>query len=432
MQITIVGGGSRQWGPTLVADILRTPSLGDVDLVLEDVDPTWLPKVEDYTRRLAAHLGVGATVRTTSDQRAALDGADFVVVTISTGGFDSMRHDLEVPERHGIRQSVGDSVGPGGISRALRNIPVLVGIARDMEEMCPDAWLLNITNPMTCLTRAVNRESTIKAVGVCHEVVIMGWLLAIACGVPADVVRPTIVGINHLPLITALEIDGDDGFGRIAAARDDPKAAWFVEQHALKLALLDRHGVLPAAGDRHVAEFFPSVLTEESGWGKAWGIELTDIAEREEHERGFRASLDATLAGDKPFPTHPSGEMVAPIIDSITTGARRDLPLNLPNAGQAPDLPTAVVVETMCVVDGDGVRGGEPVSAPPVPTEWLRRHVAVQELVVEAAVSGDRELAREAFHLDPLAGRGELRDTDAMVDELLAATAPWLGYLRPA
>jgi alpha-galactosidase len=429
VQITIAGGGSRQWGPTLISDIVSMPSLSDVDLVLQDIDPTWLPKMEDYTRAVAKQLGVGATVRSTTDPRAALDGADYVVVTISTGGFDSMRHDLEVPARHGIRQSVGDSVGPGGISRALRNIPVLLGIARHMEQVCPDALLLNITNPMTCLTRALNRETSIETVGLCHEVVIMGWLLAIACGVSTDVVHPAIVGINHLPLITALDIDGADGFPLVHAARQNPDAAWFADEHALKLAILDEWGVLPSAGDRHVAEFFPGFLTEESEWGKRWGVALTDIAEREHNEHGYREALDRMVAGTKKLPTHQSGEMVAPIIDSITTGTRRVLPLNLPNAGQAPDLPADVVVETMCIVDGDGVCGGEPVRAPRVATEWLRRHVAVQELVVEAAVTGDRALAREAFHLDPLAGRGDRRATDAMVDELLDATSPWLGHL---
>lgn len=426
MRIAIIGGGSRQWGPTLLTDILGMPSLVEAEIVLEDIDATWLPAIAALAERVASDRGLGATIRTTTDQREALDGADFVVVTISTGGFASMRHDLEVPERHGIHQSVGDTVGPGGISRALRNIPVLLGIARDMEACCPDAWLLNITNPMTCLTRAVNRETSIRAVGLCHEVVIFGWELAVACGLPAEAVRPTVTGINHLPLLTALEIDGDEGFTRLRAALEDPGAAWFLARHAFKLALLDRFGVLPAAGDRHLAEFFPGVLTSASGWGKAWGIELTDIATRERDEQRFRDALGEMLDGSRRIPTHQSGEMVAPVIDSLVTGARRELPLNLPNLGQAPYLPDGVVVETMCVVDADGIRGRDAVTPPPVLAEWLRRHVAVQELVVEAAVTGDRDLARAAFVLDPLAGRGDLRDTEAMADELLAATAAWL------
>src|SRR5947209_2344213 len=140
VKIAIVGGGSYQWSARLVSDILNLPALADADIVLEDIDPAPLPKMAEYCGKLAAHLGVGATFSTTTDQRAALDGADFVIVTISTGGFQSMAHDLGVPARHGILQSVGDTVGPGGIARSLRNIPVLVGIARDMQEVAPDGW----------------------------------------------------------------------------------------------------------------------------------------------------------------------------------------------------------------------------------------------------------------------------------------------------
>jgi alpha-galactosidase len=190
--------------------------------------------------------------------------------------------------------------------------------------------------------------------------------------------------------------------------------------------MLDRFGALPGAGDRHVAEFFPSFLTEESEWGKAWGIELTSIADRERDEAAYRAEIQTIIDGDKPVPAWQSGEMVAPIIDSLATGARRELPLNLPNAGQAPYLPDEVVVETMCVVDGSGIRGRDAIVPPAPCAEWIRRHVAVQELTVEAAVSGDAGLVRDAMALDPLAGRIDDRSIAAMTTELLAATGPWL------
>ena len=216
MQITIIGGGSYQWTPELLADILSTPSLHGSHIVLEDIDPVPLEKMEALARMVDEALGSKATVTTTTDQRRALDGADFVVVTISTGGFDSMAVDLDVPARYGIRQSVGDTVGPGGINRALRNIPVLVGAAEDMADVCPDAWLLNITNPMTCLTRAVCRQTGVKAVGLCHEVGNWTMDLAIALGKPADAVRATVAGVNHFPVVTALDVDGEDGFPILA------------------------------------------------------------------------------------------------------------------------------------------------------------------------------------------------------------------------
>lgn len=444
MQITIIGGGSYQWTPELLADLLGTPSLHGAHIVLEDIDPTPLEKMEALGRQVGDALEAKATFATTTDQRAALDGADFVVVTISTGGFESMAIDLDVPARFGIRQSVGDTVGPGGINRSLRNIPVLVGMAKDMEDLCPEAWLLNITNPMTCLTRAVCRETGINAVGLCHEVGNWSMDLAIALGRPAESVRPTVAGVNHLPVVTALDVDGQDGFavladmvaeaGGLAALRptpDRPEAEPFsrldfVRRHVLKLTLLDKWGALPAAGDRHIAEFLPWVLTEESGWGGDYNIELTSIDRRVEHQHGYVADVDAWLDGSKELQTWPSGELPALVIDSLVTGTTRHLPVNIPNLGQVPDVPPGVMVESICTIDEAGVRGRDVAKLPPFYAELVRRHVAVQELTVDAALSGDRSLAEAAFFLDPLAGRGDLHRTEAMVTELLAASARWL------
>jgi alpha-galactosidase len=444
MQVTIIGGGSYQWAPKLVTDLLRLPSLAGMHLVLEDIDRAAVERLGAYARMACDRLGATATIATTTDQRTALSGADFVVVTISTGGFEAMAVDLEVPARHGIVQSVGDSVAPGGINRSLRNVPVLVGIGRDMEECCPDAWMLNITNPMSCLTRAVCRETNIQAVGLCHEVGNFCMDLAIALGKPHDVVRPVVAGVNHFPVVCELDVDGADGLALVRSivddlggldaigpdpGRPDPEpfsVLDFATRHLLKLTLLDRYGALLAAGDRHLAEFLPSVLSESSGWGKAWGIELTSIDLRQEHQDGFVADVEAVLSGESPMPTWDSGELVAPVIDSLVTGTRRELPLNIPNAGQCPDLPNEAVVESMCIVDGDGIRGRDHARPPALLAEMLRRHVAVHELTVSAALSGDRALAGAAFALDPLAGRGDLLDTEAMVDELLAGTARWL------
>jgi len=426
MRIVIVGGASRQWGPTLVTDIVRTPSLQQATIVLHDIDEPALERMARFATLAAATTGM-VSVEATTDRAAALRGADFVVVTISTGGFDSMAHDLEVPARHGIEQSVGDTVGPGGISRSLRNVPVLVDIARDVEQLCPDAWLLNITNPMTVLTRAIARETNVRVVGLCHEVGHLRHDIATACGVRTRDVEVAISGVNHLPWVTSLSIAGDEGFDALRAAISTrPEGERFARENALKLDLLDRYGALAGAGDRHVAEFFPWVLTEASNWGKDWGVYLTRIVDRRNMEDWFRSRLDAWLDGRDELPAEPSGELVAPVIDSLVTGTRRDVPLNLPNQGQAPYLPADVVVETLCTVDRDGVRGRDAVVPPQPCAEWTRRHVAVQELTVEAAVSGDRELVRAAMALDPLCSRLDLASIDAMTGDLLAATAEWL------
>jgi alpha-galactosidase/6-phospho-beta-glucosidase family protein len=444
MRVTIVGGGSYQWGPKLITDLLGTPSLAGMELVLEDIDSAPLEELGAYARAASEKMGTPVTVTTTTDQRRALEGADYVVVTISTGGFASMAVDLEVPARHGIHQSVGDSVGPGGISRSLRNVPVLVGIGRDVEELCPDAWLLNITNPMSVLTRALCRETRAKAIGLCHEVGNFSMDLAITLGLPHTALRTTVAGVNHFPVITELEIDGTEGFGMIADLLDraggvdalraggdaEPPEPFsprdFFMRHLFAITVFDRFGALPAANDRHLVEFVPWALTEASGRGAAWGVGLTRIADREAHQSDYEEEVRGVLAGTREMETWDSGELVAPVIDSLETGERRELPVNTTNEGQCPDLPPGAMVESICVVDGQGVRGRDVARAPAPLAELLRRHVAVHELTIDAAMSGDRSLVEAALALDPLAGRGDFVAVEAMVDELLAGTARWL------
>jgi alpha-galactosidase/6-phospho-beta-glucosidase family protein len=447
-RIVIIGGGSYQWVPKLLIDMVNTPSLAKAELVLEDINPEPLEPMAEFVRHVVGVKGVGITVETATDQRAALAGADYVVVTISTGGFESMRCDLEIPERYGIKQSVGDSVGPGGIMRSLRNVPVLVGIARDMAELCPDAWMLNITNPMTALCRAVTRETAVKTVGLCHEMVGTQFLLSLLLDANFLDFEFELVGVNHFPIITQMLVAGDDGFERLRALLDDGAADAPVKLPAalgeaatefagsiskrdllkgnqVKLALLERFGVLPAAGDRHLVEFFPGFLTEEAAWGKRWGVDLTSIEDRERDAASYKGEFE-TLRAASEIPTMPSGEMVAPMIDAFIRNKPRALPLNLPNAGQAPDLPPNVVVEAMCVADGNGLRGRDEPRLPPALAEWIRRIVAAQEATVEAAVSGRRDKAVEAMLLDPLAGRIDFERLEQMTDDMLAATKQWL------
>ncbi len=443
-RVTIIGGGSYQWGPELMADLFGTPALAGMDLVLQDINPDPLPKMEALAHKVNEALAAQATVTATTDQRAALEGADFVIVCISTGAFRSMAVDLDVPAKYGITQTVGDSVGPGGINRALRNIPVLVGIGHDMEELCPDAWLFNITNPMTTLTRSVCRETSIKTVGLCHEVGNFCMDLAIALGRPAEAVRPSVTGVNHFPVLTSLEVDGADGFDVLRQLVDEvggldslapypgrPEAETFskldfAQRHLLKLTLLDRWGTFPAAGDRHIAEFLSFALTPESDWGAVYNIELSPISKREKNAAEDRANVDGWLDGSKTLQTWQSGELPSPMIQAMLTGEPFEAPVNIPNTGQAPALPEGVVLESICVIDDQGIRGRD-ISILPTPyDEIVRRHTATQELTVEAALRGDRKLAAEAFALDPLAGRGDLRQMEAMVDELLVGTSEWL------
>ena len=451
-RITIIGGGSYQWTPKLLVDFVNTEALAEVEIVLHDIDPAPLPRMVELAEHLAAVQGIGLTASGTTDRRQALEGADFVVVNISTGGFASMRHDLDIPERFGVRQSVGDTVGPGGVMRALRNIPVFLDIARDVEEQCPDAWLLNLTNPMTTICRALTRETPLKTVGLCHEITITQYLLSLLLDVSFLDLTLAVGGVNHLPFVTAIDVAGVDGFELLRAvlaerevcaaeplARAVPDGLDFVKvsegpdwtkgdllhNWRVKLELFSRFGVFPGAGDRHLAEFFPNFLTEESGWGERWGFGLTSIEDRERDQDMHVAALDELLAADR-VDSMPSGEMVAPVIQCLLLDRPGHFPLNIPNEGQVADLPLGATVESICIVDGGGVRGRDAVSLPPAMAECLRRVSASQELTVDAGVSGDRDTAFAAMLLDPLTSRIGYDAIAAMTDEMLTATGEWL------
>lgn len=451
-RIAIIGGGSYQWVPKLIVDLANTPVLHDAEIVIEDIDPAPVPRMVELVEHIAGVRSIGLRATGTTNQREAVEGADYVVVNISTGGFESMRHDLEIPERYGIRQSVGDTVGPGGIMRAQRNIPVFLEIARDMEELCPDAWLLNLTNPMTTICRAVSRESSITTIGLCHEVTIAQFTLSLLLDASFMDITPTVAGVNHLPFIAKLDVAGEDGLVRLHDLIDDadergnePLAMAFPEglghekvseggewtkgdllhQNQVKLELFRRFGVLPAAGDRHLVEFFPGFLTEEAGWGERWGVSLTSIEDREWWQDRHIADFEAMLASHE-VSTMPSGEMVAAIIQCRMLGQAGWFPLNIPNRGQVADLPSDVVVESMGVVDGGLPRGRDEVVLPAAMAAELRQVSAAQELTVEAAVSGRRDAVFEAMLIDPLAGRIDYDALGRMTDEMLTATKPWL------
>jgi alpha-galactosidase len=201
--------------------------------------------------------------------------------------------------------------------------------------------------------------------------------------------------------------------------------AQLLDLNKVKLEIFKRTGAFPGAGDRHLVEFFSGFLTEESHWGADWGVRLTDMAERERWQGKHIGDFEATLAAPE-VSRAPSGEMVAALIDSRMNDKPRDFPLNIANAGQVPDLPNEVVVESMCTVDASGVRGRDRAVLPPVLADTVRRVSLSQELTVEAAVTGDRDRVVDAMLVDPLAGRVDYRSIQQMADEMIAATAKWL------
>jgi alpha-galactosidase len=410
--------------------------------------------------QLADHIaesrGIGLRATSTTNLDAALEGAQFVVTALSVGGFDAMVHDLEIPARYGVRQPVGDSVGPGGIARALRSVPVMVDIARAVERRCPEALLINVSNPLTALCRAITRETTVRTVGLCNELVGLTWVLSLLFDVGMHEVDPIVGGVNHLPLVSALRIGDSDGFAMIRSLLDDPEARagdpiWMAPppsshwrkvssgekwtkgdvlvNNRLKLELFRRFGVLPGASDTHVAEFFPWFVTETGRLGDDWGVHYYGIEGHRADKEEDRAELAALMAASE-VPPWASGELVAPLLDAVVTGRDTRLPVNLPNAGQVLNLEEGPVVECIGLATASGVTARDRVEVRGVLGECLRRIVASQELTVEAALTGQRTKVLEAMLTDPMTAVLPYEHIVAMTEELLAASAPWLGPMH--
>ena len=431
MKIAFIGGGSVLWTPILVTDMALTDALAGANLVLHDIDADALELLARASKRIIAQVGGSLQVIETLNRSEALREADFVILSVGIGGLKAMRNDLQIPERYGVYQSVGDTVGPGGLARGLRHIPFAVQVAREMEALCPTAWLLNLTNPMTTICRAVTRATRIRTIGLCHGATSVRRHLAELFDVPVETITFEVAGINHLPVILRFSVAGRDGMTMLRdwLAEHGPFA--FVDQHdpdplrdvfrdrlAVKMTLFEQLGVLFGTGDRHVAEFFPGFLNEASERGRRYGVGLTTIAQREELARQRRARIERFVAGE-PKELRQSEEQLAPVMAALSGGPAGQFIVNVPNRGQIDNLPREAFVECVADVGALGVRPLATGALPHAAYAVIAPHVARQELIVEAALTSRREPALAALATDPL-----VRDpatAEPMLDELLAA-----------
>lgn len=432
-RICFIGGGSYNWMPKLLGDLALTPDLSG-EIVLHDVNQAAVDDIQRYGRKLIAQTGARFSIETTTRLEDGLRGAEFVVVTITTGGLDTMEVDIELPKKYGIYQSVGDTVGPGGLSRALRNVPVMAEIARTMDRICPNAWMLNLTNPMTVLTKTVGMVSGIKVVGLCHELMgVRGALMRLFGGPVADY-EVRVAGVNHLIWLLDLKIRGQDGFRMLRdhLAKGGPlpvlpdQGTWhdnFLDRWHVKMQLFDLYGALPAAGDRHLAEFFPYFLTPRSDYGAQVGVGLTTIQNRRDQVASARERVRAAIDGELP-PVERSHEATADIVSAVANGRSVRTIVNLPNTGQIDNLPRGAVVETLAEI---GAAGAAPLTVGALPLGvlgTLMPHVINQELIAQASLTGDRQLALQAMVNDPLVG--DLDTARALLDELIETNAAYL------
>jgi alpha-galactosidase len=420
VKIAYIGGGSRHWAHHLMSDLALCPLITG-QLSLYDLDHA----AAANNARIGADIFSRPEARTTFHVAAArtpaqaLKGADFVVCSIEPGPTQMRYADLEIPARYGIVQPVGDSTGPGGILRALRSIPIKAAYAHLIMKHCPKAWVINYTNPMTLCTAALYAaEPNIKAFGCCHEVFGTQWFLShlvkdwfgLAASPDRREIELDIAGVNHFTFATAASWRGNDLFPRLRRMTEQPKWSadhtrvaqqrigkkqWFSSDKLIALDLLRRFGALGAAGDRHLAEFVPWYLTSERALHR-WGVICTPFSWRIKCSRQPRTTKynHATLT--------PSGEEGVAQLLALLGLATCDTNINMPNRGQMTDAPLGAIVETNAQIRRDRITPVVARPLPPAVAQLVNRIVSVQQLTLQAAMTGDRELAFEALLLDPL------------------------------
>jgi alpha-galactosidase len=417
-KIAFIGAGSVVFTQELLGAILSYPELHCSTIALHDIDLRRLDAAERMARWLSKSLEAGVTVQATLDRRAALEGADYVINTVAVGGLEATRLDHEVPARYGIHQVIGDTLGIGGISRAVRTIPVVLEIARDMEALCPNALLLNYTNPMSMVTWALFRATHVPVVGLCHSIYWTSMQLADYIGAPFEEITFDGAGINHQAWILRFEWRGQDAYPALREAMERPEVR---SRDPVRFELFRRLGYFVTESSMHNAEYTSYFLKRPDL------IERFDVRvgfylqELEENAATFEKTY-ARLERGEPLEVTPSPEYAPQIIHSMETDQVRKIYGNVENTGLIENLPQGCCVEVPCVVDRTGVHPCHVGTLPPQLAAINRVSVSVQELAVRAILEGRREYLYHAAMLDPLVSALlDLEQVWALVDDLLAA-----------
>jgi alpha-galactosidase len=417
-RIAFIGAGSVEFTRDLLADLLAFPELGDLEITLHDIDPERLETGEAMARWTAEQLNARPAITAHLDRRAALDGADFAINMIQVGGHAATLTDFEIPARHGLRQTIGDTLGIGGIFRALRTIPVMLAIGRDMAELCPDAWLLNYTNPMAMLCQAYSHGSPhTKIVGLCHSVQHTTRRLAELSGIPFEDVTFLGAGVNHQAFILRFERDGEDLYPRLdARIAGDPEL-----QRTVRVELYRRFGYFPTESSEHSAEYLPWLMHDDAAIER-FRIPVDEYVRRSEENLELYEQLKTALSNGGGFEIEGSLEYAPLIIRAMTTGEPEVIYGNVSNDGLIDNLPAGACVEVPCVVDRTGVRPTRVGALPPQCAALNRTFLNVVELTVQAALEEDRALVHQAALVDPNASASLDLDTiHTVCDELLEA-----------
>jgi alpha-galactosidase len=471
-KIVFIGAGSTVFARNLLRDLFTFPELHESTVHLMDIDADRLRDSETVAMRVANEAGATPKILSTTDRREALKGADYVVNMIQVGGYEPATvTDFQIPEKYGLRQTIGDTLGIGGIMRGLRTIPVMLDIARDMEELCPDALLLNYSNPMAILTWAMNEATSIKTVGLCHSVFGTAHELAHVLGVPANEIDYLCAGINHMAFYLKFERHGQDLYPELKRLAAEDK---FPSFERVRARILQAFGYFVTESSEHFSEYtpwfikdgrqdlidhyrvplneYPSRCVDQiADWSEMRRALVSDDPKAMEE---YNASKSSRISGmwerrlgamaiDKPEEAEVwrkevlaeraargsmhSGEYGTLIIHSMETGQPRVVYGNVGNNSVIENLPHDCVVEVPCLVDKQGVQPTYIGNLPPQLSALMQTNINVQRLTVEAALTKRRDHIYQAAMLDPhTSAELSLDEIVSMVDELIEAHGDFL------
>ncbi|NLM78660.1 MAG: hypothetical protein GX173_11340 [Ruminococcaceae bacterium] len=445
-KIVIIGAGSAMFTQGLVIDLLKNPCGFQWHLCLVDIDGQTLEAISKLVEKMLLAKGADILLTSTTDRCEVLPGADYVITTIGVGGRRAWEQDVFIPRKYGVNQPVGDTAMPGGISRAMRMIPAMLDIANDIQQLCPDAYFFNYANPMTANCRAIRKKTASPVVGLCHGVHHCEAYLAQFAGLEKHALTARAVGVNHLTFLYDIRNNGRDIRPLLRQKLAEIKAAATGRTHAtvykpqeqvpaeldepFSWEIFDRFAAFPAPGDRHITEFLVEHFPGGSYYGKTLGYDAYSFEKTIKYGDRIHAEMIRLGQSTQPLPddffSMVSGEheQLMDIIDAIEHDRHSFFSVNLPNEGAVKQFPASAVLEMPAIAMAGGLKPLQLDDFPDDLAALIQRPLAIVEMTVEAALTGNRHLMEEAILMG-----GYLSDAAAvarMTDELLKAQKSYL------
>ncbi len=435
-KIVLIGAGSHVFSRNTISDVLSYPELRDSTITLMDIDKEQLDLITAFAKKLVEHHGFKTQIESTTDRREALEGADYVIDAIRVGGSLPTQADREITVKYGVNEAIGDTIGPSGVFYGLRNIPVILDICHDMEELCPDAWLINYSNPMAMTCWAINDYTHIRNVGLCHSVQGTSRELARYIGVPLAEISYWVAGINHMAWFLELKWHGEDAYPLLREKFKDPEIYSRSDAHwagadNVRVEIFKAFGYFNTESSRHMSEYVPYFrkrpellerfnLVDETGLMRTF--ERIEKMRREQDEE-----LKQPISSAQKSPISHSGEYGSIIIHSIETGIPSRINGNVKNNSLITNLLEGCCVEVPCLIDKTGISPCHVGDLPPQCAALNRTNINLQELAVKGIVEKDKAKIFQSILLDPLTSAIlTIDETRLMVDEMFQAGAEYL------